>query len=239
MGRERQPVEVVGFILALLVFGIAPAHLGRAEGPQASAAAPQDKLPWWPTDAQPGPVQDKENGGYWWWPSTPGTVKDLWGNRGYGYVNKLIYNWRGGVGKNVQVTVTDVKFVETEPKPSLLIKNRIRDLNLHFEDNTSAIGLAQAPMLKKVLESLKLNPKASILITSDAATGEAAALGEKRAKAVESYFLEQKVAKERIKVVGEGKFEEAGLSSKKQKDPGRVQVLIAEVVEVMVPGPKE
>jgi outer membrane protein OmpA-like peptidoglycan-associated protein len=250
------------------------------EPKKASAAPPEDKLPWWPTDAQPAPVKDAQRGGFWWWPRSPGTVKDLWGNRGYAYVNKIIYDWHGGgtggtggiggtggttggtggtsgtggtggtggIGgtggttggtggalKDVQVKINDIGFPETEKKPSLLVKRTIRSEQLQFKDNNVEIKPEHASLLKKAAASLKRDKEANVLITASNDTPE---LGSARTHLVEKFLMDQGVAQERIYILAPEKFQEAGLSSKEQPKPGTIQVLIAEVKEVMIPGPK-
>ncbi len=216
----------------------------REAKPPAVAPAPEDKLPWWPTDAQPGPVKDGAKGGYWWWPSQPGTVKDLWGNRGYAYVNKIIYNWhggQGGVAKYVHVTVDQVTGVKMDMKPSLIIKRTVRELKLPFQAGQTELGEDQAPVLKKAVSSLLHNNKASVLISSDPPADDALGLwrGERRAEAVEKYLLEEGIDQKRILLVDPGKFQEAGLRSKKDTAPDVLLLLVAEVAEVMIPGPAE
>jgi outer membrane protein OmpA-like peptidoglycan-associated protein len=244
------------------------------ETKKASAVPPEDKLPWWPTDAQPAPVKDEQKGGFWWWPKTPGTVKELWGNRGYAYVNKLIYDWHAGGGtggtggtsgagktggtggtartggaggtgssggtgdamKNVQVRINDISFPETEQKPSLLVKRTVRSQQLQFKDTALEITPEHAAILKKAAATLKRNKDANILITAQKDTPE---LGSARTQAVLKFLTDQGVAPERIYILAPEKFQEAGLSSKEPAAPGTVQVLIAEVKEVMIPGPKD
>ncbi len=53
----------------------------------------QEEFQWWPTDAKPSPVKDEEKGGYWWWPNEPGSATP-WGNRGYVYVYKIIFDYK-------------------------------------------------------------------------------------------------------------------------------------------------
>ena len=211
-----------------------------AEQPKkAPAVQPKDKLPWWPTDAQPGPVKDEERGGFWWWPSKPGTVKDLWGNRGYAYVNKIIYDWhgRGGSRKDVEVKISDVGFagVETEEKPSLLVKRIIRSEKLQFKDKTAEIKPQHAALLKKAAETLKQNKDADILV---AAYNDTSELGAARTQAVEKFLMGQGVPQERIKIMASEKLREAGLFSKRPPEAEAVVFIIAELKEVMIPGPK-
>ncbi|NTV29571.1 MAG: hypothetical protein HGA80_05770 [Candidatus Omnitrophica bacterium] len=201
------------------------------------AAAPkaEDKLPWWPTDAQPAPVKDKQKGGFWWWPKSPGTVKELWGNRGYAYVNKIIYDWRAGTVRDVQVKFFDGETAETEKKPSLLIKQMIRELKLQFKDNDVTIQPEHEPVLKQTADWLKRNLQANILM---AAHEDANSLGAARVQAVEKFLTDQGVRKERINSMTLDKFQEAGLSSRRKPEPGTIDILVAEVEEVLIPGPR-
>jgi outer membrane protein OmpA-like peptidoglycan-associated protein len=210
-----------------------------AASKKASAPKEEDNLPWWPTDAQPAPVKDTQKGGFWWWPEKPGTVKDLWGNRGYAYVNKIIYDWNGGGGggveRDVQVRINDIGFPETEDKPSLLVKRTVRSLKLQFKDNAAEIKPEHAAILKKAAETLKRNKGADVLIASN----DTPELGLARTQAVKQSLLDQGVAQERIYILAPKKFQEAGLSPKEDSPPGTVQVLVAEVKEVLIPGPKD
>lgn len=233
--------EKVIILIVLFVCMMCPADV-RAENNNSVAAktiaAPQteDKLPWWPTEAQPAPVMDKERGGFWWWPSDPGTAKGLWGNRGYAYVNKVIYDWRGsGVVRNIQVNIYNVGFAETEDKPSLLIKRMVRDQKYHFKGNDVDLKPEQAANLKKAAESLKRNKEANALIAS---FNDAPELGSTRARLLEQALLEQGVLQDKIKIISSEKFQESGLGSKQPQDAGTVQLIVAEIQEVMIPGPK-
>jgi outer membrane protein OmpA-like peptidoglycan-associated protein len=218
-------------ILFITLFFIALSSAGAQNAPKA-----EDKLPWWPTDAQPAPVRDEEKGGFWWWPSAPGTTKELWGNRGYAYVNKLIYDWHGrGTAKNVQVRISDVGFVETEKKPSLLIKRIVRSQKLQFKDSAVDIKPEHTVLLKKAAETLKRNKDAEVLIT---AYNDPSEIGSARTLAVVKFLMDQGVLPERLKVLTSDKFREAGLFSKRPPDPGAIVFIIAELKEVMIPGPK-
>ena len=65
----------------------------RVEKREAALQELQKEFHWWPTDARPAPVKDPEMGGYWWIPTEPGTATP-WGNRGYVYVYKIIYDYK-------------------------------------------------------------------------------------------------------------------------------------------------
>ncbi len=201
-----------------------------------AAPQPEDKLPWWPTDAKPAPVKDEQRGGFWWWPDEPGSVKELWGNRGYAYVHKIIYDWQGtGSVKNVQVKISDVGFVETEDKPSLLVKRIIRSQKLQFKEKMVEIKPEHAAILKKAADSLKRDKAVDILLTAYNDTSD---IGSARTQAIEKFLMDQGVLKERIKILASDKFLEAGLFSKRPPEPGAVVLVIAELKEVMIPGPK-
>jgi hypothetical protein len=246
----------------------------KAPAESAKAEVPADKLPWWPTDAQPAPVRDAQKGGFWWWPTTPGTVKELWGNRGYAYVNKVIYDWHAGGGtggsggtggtgkkggadgtvrtggaggtgrtngsgdtrKDVQVRINDISFPETEQKPSLLVNRTVRNQQLQFKGSDVEITPEHAAILKKAAASLKRNKDANIIISAFKDTPET---GSARTQAAAKFLTDQGVAQERIYILASEKFQEAGLAPKEPPQPGTVQVLIAEVKEVMIPGPKD
>jgi outer membrane protein OmpA-like peptidoglycan-associated protein len=219
--------------IAVFLVAISPA-LARTSA-KAAASLPEDKLPWWPTDAQPAPVKDDQRGGFWWWPSSSGTTKDLWGNRGYAYVNKIIYDWNDGRSmRSVQVNISDVGFVAAEKRPSLLIKRTIRSLKLRFKDNTAEIKPEHAVILQKAFESLKLNKDASVLVAIHNDTLE---LGRARTQAVEKHLMDLGVVQDRINVLASEKLQQAGLSAKQPLEPGTVQLIVAEVKEVLIPGP--
>ncbi len=80
----------------------------------------QKRFEWWPTDAKPGPVKDVERGGYWWWPQEPGKARP-WGNRGYVYVYKIIFDYK-------EEELPSPK--PQELRPSLLIKKVIKKAKL-------------------------------------------------------------------------------------------------------------
>lgn len=197
------------------------------------AMTPADELQarrfdWWPTDAAPGPVKDEKRSGYWWWPDQPGTVRP-WGNQGYIYVKKIIF---------------DYKTTEGPMKPSLIIKRIIKNVKVYFDYDKSDIRDDAAAILDSAVYTLGNNPKADILITGNADTRGSEQynqkLGENRAEAVRQYFGSHGIAESRIKVLSRGKMD--ALASKgdivgMQKDRN-AQFMIAEVEEVMIPADK-
>lgn len=219
----------------------APAHAQfidkatREAKRQDSLKGLQERFSWWPTDAMPAPVKD-ERGGYWWWPKQPGSVKDNWGNRGYVYVLKVIYDYKANDEQNNQ----EVKPKE-EPKPSLLIKKIIRNVKIYFDYNKADLRDDHIPILEKAVKTMGKNPEAAILITGNCDVRGSdeynQKLGKKRSDAVKSYMLEHGISDDRIKIVSRGKLDAvapvkdlAGM----QKDRN-AQFMIAEIDEFNVP----
>jgi outer membrane protein OmpA-like peptidoglycan-associated protein len=197
----------------------------------------QETFSWWPTDAKPAPVKD-EKGGYWWWPQKPGTVQNLWGNRGYIYVYKLIYDYKDQEEK-AKEEPTPIAKIET--KASLLVKKIIKNVKIYFDYNKAALRDDHHPILEKAVKSLAANPNASILITGNCdARGSDEynmKLGKKRGDTVKKYMLENGITEDRIKIVSRGKLD--ALAPIKdvigmQKDRN-AQFMIAEVEEVNIP----
>ncbi len=198
----------------------------------------QERFKWWPTDALPGPVKD-ERGGYWWWPKEAGSVKENWGNRGYVYVLKVIYDYKANDEQAYQEPVK-----KEEPKamkPSLLIKKIIRNVKIYFDYNKADLREDHTPILQKAIKSLEKNPEASILITGNCDTRGSdeynMKLGAKRSSVVQNYMLENGITANRIKIISRGKLDAvapvkdlAGM----QKDRN-AQFMVAVVEEFDVP----
>jgi outer membrane protein OmpA-like peptidoglycan-associated protein len=197
---------------------------------------PQDELmarkfQWWPTDAQPAPYKDTERSGYWWWPNQPGATSAAgpWGNQGYIYVRKIIF---------------DYKTTEGPMKPSLVIKRILKNVKVYFDYDKSALRDDAVDALQKGLYTMRNNPKADVLITGNADVRGSEQynqkLGEKRASAVQDYLSQNGLAPERIRILSRGKLDAlapvrdiVGM----QKDRN-AQFMIAEVEEVMIPADK-
>ena len=197
----------------------------------------QETFSWWPTDAKPAPVKD-ERGGYWWWPEQPGSVKTLWGNRGYVYVYKLIYDYQQKDETKVEEPVPAPK---VETKPSLLIKKIMKNVKIYFDYNKADLREDHFPILQQAVQTLKRNPEASILITGncDARGSEEynMKLGTKRGSVVEQYMLDNGISEDRIKIVSRGKLDAAAPVKDivgMQKDRN-AQFMVAEVIEVNIP----
>lgn len=191
----------------------------------------QKEFSWWPSDAQPAPVKDEDRGGYWWWPDAPGQVYP-WGNRGYIYVYKMIFDY-----KEEELPPPEPK----ELRPSLLIKKIIRNVKVYFDYNKSDIREDAAKILEKAVFTLSRNPEASILITGNADIRGSETynekLGKARGESVKQFMLANGITDERIKIISRGKLDATAAVTDlvgMQKDRN-AQFMIAEVEEVMLP----
>ncbi len=194
---------------------------------------PQDeeiahRFSWWPSDAKPGPVKDENRSGYWWWPDTPGVVRP-WGNQGWIYVRKVIFDYKSDAGPM---------------KSSLIIKKILKNVRVYFDYDKSDIRDDAAEALNQALGTLERNPEADILITGNADTRGSEQynmkLGENRAQKVSEYLVSKGLPQQRIKILSRGKMD--ALAPKNdlvgmQKDRN-AQFMIAEVEEVMIPADK-
>ncbi|MGE4357783.1 MAG: OmpA family protein [Candidatus Omnitrophota bacterium] len=195
----------------------------------------QKQFTWWPTDAKPGPVKDPQRGGYWWWPVIPGEIRP-WGNRGYVYVYKIIYDY-----KEEELPPPQPQ----ELRPSLLIKKIIKNVKIYFDFDKADIREDALPILNEALRSLQRNPKADILITGNCDIRGPESynlkLGRKRAEAVKKYMIEHGIDEKRIKIVSRGKLDAVAPITDlvgMQKDRN-AQFMVAEVEEIMLPAPGE
>jgi len=186
------------------------------------------KFAWWPTDAKPGPYKDPQRSGYWWWPSQPGEARP-WGNQGYIYVRKIIF---------------DYKESEGEMKPSLVIKRILKNVKVYFDYDKSNLREDAVDALDKALYTLQHNDKADILITGNADIRGSEKynekLGERRAASVKDYILQHGLEESRVKILSRGKLDALAPTNDlvgMQKDRN-AQFMIAEVEEVMIPASK-
>src|SRR3989338_8798770 len=101
----------------------------------------QSSFQWWPTDAKPGPVKDTGRGGYWWWPTTPGEIRP-WGNRGYIYVYKIIFDY-----KEEELPPAQPR----ELRPSLLIKRIIKNVKIYFDYDKAKLRDDAVKILKNAI----------------------------------------------------------------------------------------
>ncbi len=195
----------------------------------------QNNFKWWPTDATPGPVQDNERGGYWWWPERPGTVTP-WGNRGYVYLYKIIFDY-----KEEELPPPKPK----ELRPSLLIKKIIKNVKIYFDYDRANLRDDHIHILEDAVKALKRNSEASILITGNCDRRGTEfynlKLGKNRADAVRLFLIERGISEERIIIVSKGKLDAIAVINDltgMQKDRN-AQFMIAEVEEVMIPYPEK
>ncbi|MFA5336157.1 MAG: OmpA family protein [Candidatus Omnitrophota bacterium] len=191
----------------------------------------QKQFQWWPTDAQPSPVKDADMGGYWWMPKEPGTAAP-WGNRGYVYVYKLIFDYQSE-------ELPPPK--PQELRPSLLIKKIIKNVKVYFDYDKSALRDDAKKILEQAVWTLKHNADASILITGNCDIRGSEKynekLGRRRAEAVKRFMIENGIEEPEIKIVSRGKLDAIAHVTDMvgmQKDRN-AQFMIAEVEEVMVP----
>jgi outer membrane protein OmpA-like peptidoglycan-associated protein len=196
----------------------------------------QEKFSWWGTsDAQPAPVRDTDRGGYWWMPKNPGPKSPKkWGNGGYVYVYKIIFDYR-----EEELPAPKAK----EMRPSLLIKKIIKNVKVYFDYDKAEIRDDAAGILTDAADLLKRNEGSSILISGncDARGTEKYndKLGRNRGQSVKSYMLSHGVTDDRIKIISRGKLDALAPVTDlegMQKDRN-AQFMVAEVEEVMMPYP--
>ncbi len=193
----------------------------------------QKKFDWWPTDATPGPVEDKVEGGYWWWPTQPGPKSGkVWGNRGWVYVRKLIFDYQ-------EDELPPPK--PQELRPSLLIKKIIKNVKVYFDYDKSDIRDDAGQALEAAVGTLRRSPECSILVTGncDARGTEKYndKLGKQRGLAVKGFLKDKGVQEERIKIVSRGKLDAIApvtdlVGMAKDRN---AQFMVAEIEEVMLP----
>lgn len=183
------------------------------------------RFSWWPTDAKPAPVKDPDRRGYWWWPDQPGQQRP-WGNQGFVYVVKIIF---------------DYKSAEGEMKPSLIVKRIIKNVKIYFDYNKSDLREDGIDALDKASYTLEHNPKAEILITGNCDLRGSEQynqkLGESRALGVRDYMLKKGLPEARIRILSRGKLDAMAPGNDivgMQKDRN-AQFVIAEVEEIMIP----
>lgn len=191
----------------------------------------QKKFEWWPTDAQPAPVKDTDRGGYWWMPKTPGAMRP-WGNRGYIYVYKIIFDYK-------EEDLPPPK--KEELRPCLLIKKIIKNVKIYFDFDKAELRDDTKGILNNAVYLLKKNPEASILITGNCDIRGSEQynekLGRRRGESVKKYMLDEGFPEDRVKIVSRGKLDAIAPVTDlegMQKDRN-AQFMVAEVQEVMMP----
>ncbi|MBI2447200.1 MAG: OmpA family protein [Candidatus Omnitrophica bacterium] len=210
-------------------------NLTREERKKQQIEELQKRFEWWPTDAKPAPVQDPERGGYWWWPTEPGQIMP-WGNRGYIYVYKIIFDYK-------EEELPPPK--PQELRPSLLIKKIIKNVKIYFDYDKAGLRDDAIKLLTGAVSTLKRNHEASILITGNCDVRGSEAynekLGRRRAESVKKFMLDNGVLEERIRIISRGKLDAVAPITDlvgMQKDRN-AQFIIAEVEEIMLPYPGE
>lgn len=191
----------------------------------------QRRFEWWPSDAKPDPVRDEERGGYWWWPKEPGEIRP-WGNRGYVYVYKIIFDYQ-----SEELPPPQPK----ELRPSLLIKKIIKNVCIYFDYDKAGLRNDAQKILQNAVGTLKRNPDSSILITGNCdirgSENYNQKLGKERGAAVKGFMLDNGIDEGRIKIVSRGKLDAAAPVTDlvgMQKDRN-AQFMIAEIEEIMLP----
>lgn len=226
--------KMILIIAALLVFsgmGYADYKESKEAGREKELKELQERFKWWPTDAQPGPVKDEERGGYWWWPKEPGQTMP-WGNRGYVYVYKIIYDY-----KEEELPAPKPQ----ELRPSLLIKKIIKNVKIYFDYDKAVLRDDAKNILTQAAGTLKRNPESSILISGNCDIRGSEAynekLGRRRGESVKKFILGNGISEERIKIISRGKLDAIAPVTDligMQKDRN-AQFMIAEVKEIMLP----
>jgi len=229
----------IAFIFAILLMFVNVCYAGNTQEKEEKRERElkdlQKRFEWWPTDAKPGPIKDPERGGYWWWPAEPGQ-KRPWGNRGYVYVYKIIFDYN------------EEELPPSKPKelrPSLLIKKIIKNVKIYFDYNKASLRDDARKILANAVGNLKRNPDASILVTGNCDRRGTEAynekLGRRRGEEIKKFMLDNEISEERIKIISRGKLDAVAPITDlvgMQKDRN-AQFMIAEVEEVMIPYPGE
>ncbi|MDP2938160.1 MAG: OmpA family protein [Candidatus Omnitrophota bacterium] len=228
-------LAIGGLLFSNLSSSYALDNLTKEEKRKQELNALQKQFEWWPTDAKPGPVKDPERGGYWWWPTESGQ-KRPWGNRGYVYVYKIIFDY-----KEEELPPPKPK----ELRPSLLIKKIIRNVKLYFDYDSAVLRDDARKILSGAVGTLKRNPETSILVTGNCDRRGSEAyndrLGRHRGDSVKKFMLENGINEERIRIISRGKLDAVAPLTDlvgMQKDRN-AQFVIAEVEEVMLLYPGE
>jgi len=240
MKRHITLLLLISFVLLLGDCHTAWCADRKAEKRQKEVEELQKKFEWWPTDAKPAPVKDEQRGGYWWWPDQPGQARP-WGNRGYVYVYKIIYDYKATDEDEEIIEPPKEEPKQPEMKPSLLVKKIIKNVKIYFDYNKADLRDDHFSILNNAVKTLQRNPEADILITGNCdARGSDEynlKLGKKRGETVKQFMLSKGIPEGRIKIISRGKLDAVAPISDlvgMQKDRN-AQFMIAEVEEVMIP----
>lgn len=200
--------------------GLRPSERRTPEQMTEEKKAFAHRFSWWPTDAKPAPFEDKEKGGYWWWPSLPGEVHP-WGNRGYVFIRKIIFDEQG--------------------RPHLLIKRVVRNVKVYYDFDKSELRSDALPNLEDAVGVLKRDAALSLLLTGSADVRGTEQynlkLAARRAASIRDYLIGKGVAEERIKILSRGELDAVAPVTDlvgMQKDRN-VHFMVAEVEEIQIP----
>lgn len=214
-----------------------PAHAGffdkqdREERVKQENETVTKNFEWWPTDAKPGAVKDPERGGYWWMPREPGE-KRPWGNRGYIYVYKIIFDY-----KEEELPPPQPE----ELRPSLLIRKIVKNVKVYFDYDKADLRPDATALLEEALSALKKSEELDILVTGNADIRGSEQYNEKlarrRGEVVKDFMIQNGIPEDRIRVVSRGKLDAIARVTDlvgMQKDRN-AQFMLAVVEEVMIP----
>lgn len=227
MKRYVSAILVILFTVVSISYGHAAE---KSEAHKAQMEELQKKFHWWPTDAKPNPVRD-ERGGYWWWPKEKGTAGPLWGNRGYVYVYKIIYDYKEGLPEPEK----------DELRASLLVKKIHKNVKIYFEFDKSDIREDAIPALEESVRLLNKNPETDILITGNCDIRGSEKYNEKlglrRGESVKKFMVDKGIPEDRIKIVSRGKLDAIAhvadlVGMAKDRN---AQFMVAEVEEINIP----
>jgi outer membrane protein OmpA-like peptidoglycan-associated protein len=221
------------FLAVTFLFAVSGyVHAADTEGKhKAELEELQKKFHWWPTDAKPNPVKD-ERGGYWWWPKEKGPNSgQLWGNRGYIYVYKIIYDYKEGLPAPKK----------DELRAALIVKRIHKNVKVYFDFDKADLRDDAVGVLEQAVEILKKNPDADILITGNCDIRGSEKYNEKlglrRGEAVKKFMTERSIPESRIRIVSRGKLDAVApvadlMGMAKDRN---AQFMIAQVEEVQIP----
>ncbi len=211
--EEKNMKMTAVFLSCLFIFGALCGFVNDAVFAEENG----ENFQWWPTDAKPGPVEDEDKGGYWWWPDVPGNMRP-YGNRGFVYVRKIIPGSQG--------------------EPAIVIKKVLNNVKIYFDTDKSDLRPDAVPVLKRGLGLLRKNPESTILITGNAdirgKENYNLKLGEKRGKTVKDFMVQNGIPEERIRIISRGKLDAVapvGDIKGMQRDRN-AQFMVAEIIEV-------
>lgn len=229
-GKLYKCLFLIPILSVLLIGSLSYAANRKEERRKQENEELQKRFKWWPTDAQPGPVKDSDRSGYWWWPEEPGQANP-WGNRGYVYVYKIIFDY-----KAEELPPPKPK----ELRPSLVIKKIIKNVKIYFDYNKDVLRDDAVRILTDAVGTLKRNPGSTILISGNCDLRGSEAynekLGRQRAEAVKTFMLEKGVPEGHIRMISRGKLDAIAPITDivgMQKDRN-AQFMVAEVEEVMM-----